>query len=138
MTSDGSSLITVYREALSSRHYARRTIATYERWLRRYLTFHQLRHPREIWQMFALALLAAAGVTAGAGVLWILWVLVTSPSEPDGFGQVHQEQWAVASCWRQSRDGQITSTSQCSEYAQDHLDFFTEQLAPKLQPPPAI
>ena len=39
-------MVATYREALSSRHYARRTIATYERWLRRYLRFHQLRHPR--------------------------------------------------------------------------------------------
>ena len=84
----------------------------------------------KIWQKLVLSLLAAAGFTAGAGVMWFLWLLVTSPSEPDGFGQVHQEQWAVASCWRQIRDGQITSTSQCSEYAQAHLDFFTEQLAP--------
>ena len=84
----------------------------------------------KIWQKLALALLAAAGFTAGAGVLWFLWLLVTSPSEPDGFGQDHQEQWAVTSCWRQIRDGEITSTSQCSEYAQAHLDFFTEQLAP--------
>ena len=38
------SLIAVYREALASRHYARRTIGTYERWLRRFLRFHQLRH----------------------------------------------------------------------------------------------
>ena len=84
----------------------------------------------KIWQKLALSLLAVAGFTAGAGVLWFLWLLVTSPSEPDGFGQDHQEQWAVTSCWRQIRDGQITSTSQCSEYAQAHLDFFTEQLAP--------
>jgi len=38
----------VYREALTARHYARRTIGTYERWLRRYLRFHRLRHPREM------------------------------------------------------------------------------------------
>ncbi|MCP9914289.1 phage integrase N-terminal SAM-like domain-containing protein [Cyanobium sp. BA20m-14] len=37
------SLIAVYREALASRHYARRTIENYERWLRRFLRFHQLR-----------------------------------------------------------------------------------------------
>jgi len=36
----------VYREALTARHYARRTIGTYERWLWRYLRFHRLRHPR--------------------------------------------------------------------------------------------
>ncbi len=83
----------------------------------------------KIWQKLALALLAAAGFRAGAGVLWFLWLLVTSPSEPDGFGQDHQEQWVVASCWRQIRDGQINDTSQCSEYVQAHLDFFTEQLA---------
>jgi len=41
-------LIAVYREALTARHYARRTIGTYERWLRRYLRFHRLRHPREM------------------------------------------------------------------------------------------
>ena len=38
----------MYREALTARHYARRTIGTYERWLRRYLRFHRLRHPREM------------------------------------------------------------------------------------------
>ena len=48
LTSARPGLIATYREALSSRHYARRTIATYERWLRRYLRFHQLRHPREM------------------------------------------------------------------------------------------
>jgi len=42
------SLIAVYREALVSRHYARRTIETYERWLRRFLRFHQMPHPREM------------------------------------------------------------------------------------------
>ena len=48
MPRDGTGLITVYREALASRHYARRTICAYERWLRRYLRFHHLRHPREM------------------------------------------------------------------------------------------
>ena len=48
METQPRSLITVYREALASRHYARRTIGTYERWLRRFLRFHQLRHPREM------------------------------------------------------------------------------------------
>jgi len=48
LTSASPGLMATYREALSSRHYARRTIATYERWVRRYLRFHQLRHPREM------------------------------------------------------------------------------------------
>ena len=48
METQPRSVITVYREALASRHYARRTIGTYERWLRRFLRFHQMRHPREM------------------------------------------------------------------------------------------
>lgn len=32
----------------SARHYARRTVDTYEQWLRRFLRFHRLRHPREM------------------------------------------------------------------------------------------
>jgi integrase len=31
-----------------ARHYARRTMATYEQWLRRFLRFHHRRHPREM------------------------------------------------------------------------------------------
>lgn len=41
-------LIQRYREELQGRHYARRTVDTYVQWLRRYLRFHQLRHPREM------------------------------------------------------------------------------------------
>jgi len=41
-------LIQRYREELQTRHYARRTVKTYEQWLRRFLRFHQLRHPREM------------------------------------------------------------------------------------------
>jgi integron integrase len=41
-------LIQRYREELKARHYARRTVDTYEQWLRRFLRFHQLRHPREM------------------------------------------------------------------------------------------
>ena len=48
LTNARPGLIATYREALSSRHYARRTIGAYERWLRRFLRFHQLRHPREM------------------------------------------------------------------------------------------
>lgn len=48
MVTQPTSLLAVYREALASRHYARRTIQTYERWLRRYLRFHRMRQPREM------------------------------------------------------------------------------------------
>ena len=41
-------LIQRYCQELQARHYARRTVATYEQWLRRFLRFHQLRHPREM------------------------------------------------------------------------------------------
>ena len=41
-------LIQRYREELQARHYARRTVSTYEQWLRRFLRFHHLRHPREM------------------------------------------------------------------------------------------
>jgi integron integrase len=41
-------LIQRYREELQARHYARRTVATYEQWLRRFLRFHRLRHPRQM------------------------------------------------------------------------------------------
>ncbi len=33
---------------MQTRHYARRTVKTYELWLRRFLRFHNLRHPREM------------------------------------------------------------------------------------------
>jgi integron integrase len=41
-------LIQRYRELLQTRHYARRTVKTYEQWLRRFLRFHRMRHPREL------------------------------------------------------------------------------------------
>ena len=41
-------LIQRYREELQARHYARRTVSSYEQWLRRFLRFHQMRHPRQM------------------------------------------------------------------------------------------
>ena len=41
-------LIQRYREELQVRHYARRTVSSYEQWLRRFLRFHQMRHPRQM------------------------------------------------------------------------------------------
>jgi integron integrase len=41
-------LIQRYLEELQLRHYARRTLNTYEQWLRRFLRFHSRRHPREM------------------------------------------------------------------------------------------
>jgi site-specific recombinase XerD len=41
-------LIQRYREELQVRHYASRTVSSYEQWLRRFLRFHRMRHPREM------------------------------------------------------------------------------------------
>ncbi len=37
-----------YREELQVRHYARRTITTYSQWVKRFLRFHGMRHPRDM------------------------------------------------------------------------------------------
>ena len=47
-TASAPGLIQRYREELQVRHYARRTISTYVQWLRRFLRFHEMRHPREM------------------------------------------------------------------------------------------
>lgn len=36
------------REALRSRHYSKRTEATYVQWIKRFILFHQKRHPAEM------------------------------------------------------------------------------------------
>jgi Phage integrase, N-terminal SAM-like domain len=36
------------RDALRSRHYSRRTEQAYCLWVRRYLRFHHMRHPRDM------------------------------------------------------------------------------------------
>jgi integron integrase len=41
-------LIQRYREEVQARHYEHRTVNTYEQWLRRFLRFHGMRHPREM------------------------------------------------------------------------------------------
>ncbi|NDG75498.1 MAG: hypothetical protein EBX49_09245 [Synechococcaceae bacterium WB8_1B_136] len=88
----------------------------------------------KICQQLFVALAASAGFFILAGLVWFIWLLLTSPSEPDGFGQDHQEQWAVASCWRDIRDGSIAGTDECSEYAQAHLDFFATELVAAMGP----
>lgn len=44
-------LIQRYREELQARHYARRTVSSYEHWLRRFLRFHRMRHPRTMGKL---------------------------------------------------------------------------------------
>jgi integron integrase len=55
-------LIQCYREELEVRHYARRMVNTYEQWLRRFLRFHGLRHPREMGSPEVNAFLAHLAV----------------------------------------------------------------------------
>ena len=43
-------LLERYREEMLVRRYAKRTITSYVSWVRRYLRFHHLRHPREMGQ----------------------------------------------------------------------------------------
>jgi site-specific recombinase XerD len=44
-------LLDRYREEMVVRHYAKKTVQSYVGWVRRYLRFHQLRHPREMGQV---------------------------------------------------------------------------------------
>ena len=41
-------LLDTVRSALRSRHYSRRTEASYTAWIRRFILFHGKRHPREM------------------------------------------------------------------------------------------
>ncbi len=43
-------LLDRYREEMVVRHYAKRTVQSYVSWVRRYLRFHKMRHPREMGQ----------------------------------------------------------------------------------------
>lgn len=46
--SGGPKLLDRLRESLRSRHYSRRTEETYCQWVRRYIFFHDVRHPAEM------------------------------------------------------------------------------------------
>ena len=64
-------LIQRYREELQARHYAPRTVDTYEQWLRRFLRFHKRRHPLEMGSeevnAFLTHLAVKGQVSAGGG-----------------------------------------------------------------------
>ncbi|EAQ75559.1 integron integrase [Synechococcus sp. WH 5701] len=44
----GPRLMDRFREEMQVRHYARRTITSYAQWVKRFLRFHGMRHPREM------------------------------------------------------------------------------------------
>ena len=63
----GSELLTTLREVIRSRHYSTRTEEAYVTWVRRYVRFHAVRHPRELAEPAIarfLSALAARGVSA--------------------------------------------------------------------------
>ncbi|MBL8078403.1 MAG: integron integrase [Anaerolineales bacterium] len=41
-------LLDQYRDTLRAKHYSRRTEETYLKWVRQYIRFHKMRHPREM------------------------------------------------------------------------------------------
>jgi len=87
-------LIQCYRELLQTRHYARRTVKTYEQWLRRFLRFHGMRHPREMGSTEVNAFLSHLAVNeqvsastqnqALAALLFLYRNLVEREPELDG------------------------------------------------------
>lgn len=48
VTSGGPRLLDQLRQALRSRHYSRRTEQTYGQWVKRFIYFHNIRHPAEM------------------------------------------------------------------------------------------
>jgi site-specific recombinase XerD len=92
-------LIERYREELQVRHYARRTVTTYEQWLRRFLRFHGLRHPREMGSTEVNAFLSHLAVDlqvspstqnqALAALLFLYRELLDRDLELDGVVRAH-------------------------------------------------
>jgi site-specific recombinase XerD len=44
----GPKLLELFREAMRVRHYSKRTEDTYCAWVKRYVHFHNMRHPKEM------------------------------------------------------------------------------------------
>ncbi|MCP9917360.1 integron integrase [Cyanobium sp. ATX 6F1] len=91
-----------YRQELVVRHYARRTVKTYEQWLRRFLHFHQMRHPREMGSAEVKAFLTHLAVDlqvsastqnqALAALLFLYRVLLERDVELDGVARARTKQ----------------------------------------------
>ena len=58
-----SELLTQMRAGLTARHYSRRTEEVYCHWVRRYVRFHELRHPAELGDEEINAFLTHLAVT---------------------------------------------------------------------------
>lgn len=79
------------RDALRTRHYSRRTEAAYVGWVRRFVAFHGLRHPRELTPgdvSLFISSLASQGVAASTqnqalGALLFLYQTVLRIALPE-------------------------------------------------------
>jgi hypothetical protein len=74
-------LIQRYREELEARHYAKRTVESYEQWLRRFLRFHSMRHPREMGSEEVNAFLTHLAVEGNVSASTQNPGLIQSPSQ---------------------------------------------------------
>jgi site-specific recombinase XerD len=91
-------LILRYREELQVRHYARRTVTSYKQWLRRFVRFHRMRHPRQMGEAeinaFLSHLATEEGVSASTqnqalAALFLRRELLERDLELDGVVRVH-------------------------------------------------
>ncbi len=58
-------LLTVVRRQLRVRHYSRRTETAYTHWIRRFVKFHGMRHPKELGAPHVTAFLSSLAVERG-------------------------------------------------------------------------
>ncbi len=77
------------REQLRLKHYSYRTEATYIHWIKRYILFHQKRHPGEMGDEEIRAFLVHLAETGGEeSVGWIEETLAPAPSSVVASGRV--------------------------------------------------
>jgi site-specific recombinase XerD len=99
-------LIQRYRDELQVRHYALRTVNTYEQLLRRFLGFHALRHPREMDSPEVNAFLTHLAVErkvsastqdqALAALLFLYRELLKQDLDLEGLVRAALREWAAA------------------------------------------
>lgn len=62
VTAPGRTLLGVVEERLRLRHFSPRTIEAYVRWVRRFVRFHRMRHPRDLGEREVTAFLSSLAV----------------------------------------------------------------------------
>ena len=61
---DAPKLLDRVREEIRVRHYSARTADAYVGWIKRFIVFNEMRHPRELGKQEVSAFLSARGVSA--------------------------------------------------------------------------